>query len=251
MFDRNPSNVPRSSKASSIASVASSCINSLKTKSAGKSCDHEEEELAKHPHHLTDIGNEETYLNLVLFSRSPTRMKDNNNNSNSSLHLPPSQSRSQHEHPSALQLQYLPPTLLVQHPPYHDYANITMEGMKQQHYLRESSHTNNSSSHSKSKTTKMPPSHARHALQEKFESSLLPSFKSNRTKTFPVSIHELLTFVDHHPTPYYFETIQQSICPGDIIRWEPHGRSFTIYNRTLFAQCLLPIFFPYQNEYAS
>jgi hypothetical protein len=132
----------------------------------------------------------------------------------------------------------------VQYPLYHDYANITIDEMnvqrqkQQQSPSRKGKMKNRDDSCTTGESEKVPSSSV----------SLSPSL---RTKTFPVSVHEILTFVDHHPEQYYFATIQQSICPGDIIRWEYHGRSFVIYNRTLLTQCLLPMFLPYQNEFAS
>jgi hypothetical protein len=241
MFDRNRLNIPRSGScnASSSASVTSSYDNNRTKKSAEDESRRDHEELEEEEH--AKLGNEATNLNLVLSSNSPVIMDESSGSSSSSRR------RSNPLLPTPSLLLGPPPTLLVQHPPYHDYANITLKEMKLQHSQRESNSSSSSSSSSK-KIKKPPPSHdASPSLQEKFESSS----PLNRTKIFPVSVHELLTFVDHHPEPYYFESIQQSICPGDIIRWEPHGRSFMIYNRTLLAQCLLPMFFPYQNEYAS
>jgi HSF-type DNA-binding len=38
---------------------------------------------------------------------------------------------------------------------------------------------------------------------------------------------------------------------SSIVRWLPHGRAFKIYNKSLFVEHVLPVYFPAQTEYAS
>jgi HSF-type DNA-binding len=38
---------------------------------------------------------------------------------------------------------------------------------------------------------------------------------------------------------------------SSIVRWLPHGRGFKIYNRSSFVEDVLPVYFPFQTEFAS
>lgn len=90
-------------------------------------------------------------------------------------------------------LQFSMPSTSIQHPKYHDYSKITIEDIKKR--IIDTKNKEKSSSKSKSTITNNRP----------------------RSKTFPSSLHEMLTFIDYHPEQYYFDGYGM-IRPCDIVK---------------------------------
>lgn len=75
----------------------------------------------------------------------------------------------------------------------------------------------------------------------------LPQGRSN---TFPVILHQMLSFVDRNPINHVIEDVGV-VNPSSMVRWDHHGRSFTILDKNMMVNFLFPMFFPYQTEFQS